>query len=166
MSPKAKKRTLVFFSATGLVLAAGWIALHPRHHDPYPFLQSHDLVDVGVRGPGSFGPAEIRLYSWQQPYREVIAQAKAELPKFGLKLRKFKNDTSDSANWTGDLIDGGPCGVGSDLWITISPGHQTSLASMMKTTDKSQDWTTVTISSSLDESWFNVVRYSLFAMHY
>ena len=165
MSPRAKKRIIVFFSVTGGVLAASWLALHPRHHDPYPFLQDHGLVDVGVVGPGSFGPKEIRFYSWHQPYGEVIAQAKTDLPKFGLKLHR--DDRKDgSAEWTSEIIDGGPCGESSDLWITISPGHQLSLRGTTNPKDYIPEWTTVTISSSLDESWFNVVRYTLFGMRF
>jgi hypothetical protein len=163
VSPRAKKRIIFFFSTSAFALAAGWLAMHPRHHDPYLFLQGHGLVDVGVIGPGSFGPKEIRLYSWRQPYGEVIAQAKIELAKHGLKLHR--DDRNDgSAEWTGEIIDGGLCGESSDLWITISPGHEASLTATRNPNDYIPDWTTVTVSSSLDESWLNVVRYTFFGM--
>lgn len=165
VSPRAKKRIIVFFSATGVVLATGWLALHPRHRDPYLFLQGHGLVDVGVVGPGSFGPKEFRLYSWRQPYGEVIAQAKIELPKHGLKLHR-DNRKDGSAEWTSAIIDGGLCGESSDLWVTISPGHELSLKGTTDPKDYVPEWTTVTVSSSLDESWLNVVRYTLFGMRF
>lgn len=162
VTARFKRRALWFLGVTGVVVTAFWLATHPRHHDPFPFLQNQSLLDVKVVGPGSFGPKEVRLYSWRQPQSEVIALAKAELPKFGLKQLASKNQKSDSVDWTAEVVDGGLCGLSSDTWVTILPGHSTSLTSERDPKDYIPEWTTVVVSSSLDESWLNVVRYTLF----
>ena len=166
MTVKARRRIGIAAAITGLVAVSFWIVTHPRHHDPYPFLKDQPLLDVAVRGPGSFGPKEFRLYSWHEPFERVKLAAKTDLPHYGLKRRKFKNDKSKNADWSGDIVDGGPCGVSSDIWITISPGNNPSIQGLMKKSDDNPEWTTVVVSSDLDESWVNVLRYTFFSLHY
>lgn len=143
--------------------SAFWVLIHPKHHDSYAFLKGHALLDVGCLGPSSFGPREYRLYCWKEPVTSVLAKAAKCLPKEGLKPSSA-GSPDEAFDWSGSIINGGPGGVRSDLWISILPKRVSNLHDYAKTDDYDLDWTTVVVSQELDKSWFNVLRYTFFSM--
>jgi hypothetical protein len=153
--------TLAGAAALGL---AGWVITHPVVRDPYKFLGGRLAGEVGVVGPGSWSAKEIRLYTWRQPWGEVAAVARKELTALGMNELPRKKGDLPGANWMGEIIDGGPCGIGSDKSVYILPGRAKRMTEFGEFTDSASDWVTVFVSSDLDESWVNVIRYTFFSI--
>ena len=149
--------------ALGTVVVASWCAIHPRTRDPYPFLKGHRVREVAVQGPGSWGPQELRTYSWKQPWRSVVAAARRDLPAFGLSERPDDPHREDVV-WTGKLIDGGLCGFGTDKSVTIVPGRSGPLRYSEPLSDEDPDWVTVLVQSDIDDNWITILRYTFFSM--
>lgn len=64
----------------------------------------------------------------------------------------------------GEMVDGGPCGIGSDTQIDIFPGKAMPLTLSGEYTDHDPEWVTVAIATDLEEGWINVIRYTFFAI--
>jgi hypothetical protein len=145
------------------LLIGGWALLHPRRHDPFPFLAGHDLVAVAVVPPGTWGPKEARLYSWREPWTSVAMKARHELPVFGLKERTRKKRDLVGATWMGGHISGnGLEGVDAELGVEVLPGRARELHSTGKLSDGDPKWVTVIVVSDLEDNWINILRYTTF----
>jgi len=147
---------IVVICGTFGLAAAGWILVHPVVRDPYPFLGGRRATFEGVMGPGSWSAKQLRAYTWKQPWREVAAVAKKELPGHGLT----QVTSTEGASWMGEMIDGGPCGIGSDTQLDVMPGRANPLTMSGAFTDKDPEWVSVFVATDLEDSWLNVLRYT------
>jgi hypothetical protein len=136
--------------------------MRPRIHDPYEFLNGHRVAHSGVIGPGSWGPRQIRTYTWRQPWKEVANEARGELIELGLKQMPSRDPKLPYIVWMDNPVDGGPCGIGADASVSIEQGRSLPLAWRNDSTDNDPEWVTVSISSALEDNWVNVLRYTFF----
>lgn len=142
----------------------GWRLINPRDHHPFPFLRDHAIVDVAVRGPGSWPASEIRSYSWKEPWQSVVASARKELPAYGLNERPQSKHVPNQVEWMGETVDGGPCGIGSDIEVVIARGRSRPLRESERLTDGDPEWVTVIVKTYLEDHWVNIIRYTFFPM--
>jgi len=164
MVRKRPRRAAIVLCIFVTAFVAAWFLLNPRRHDPYPFLKDHPLLGVGVLGPGTWEPSELRAYSWKEPYALVASRAAADLAKAGLRRRRFGKKAMSTVEWTSELYGNGLEGMYADLMIDIIPGRFAELRSTKSPADADPQWTTVIVSSRLEETWVNVVRYTCFPM--
>lgn len=164
MTLRARRCWAIGGGAVAILGLGVWTLLHPQTRDPYRFLDGQGVIDVSVLPPGSWPPTEVRMYSWRGSWQSAAASARAELPSFGLSERPRSKQFPDQARWLGELIDGGPCGINSDISVLIVRGRSRSLGDSASLTDDDPQWVTVLVSSFLDESWISVVRYTFFGM--
>ena len=153
---------IVVVAGAAILATTGWAITHPVVRDPYKFLGGRRAGEVGVIGPGSWSAKEIRSYSWQQPWHEVAAVARKELQAMGMEELPHKKGDLPGATWMDEIIDGGPCGIGSDKSVYILPGRAKRMTEFGEFTDNAPEWVTVFVSSDLEESWANVIRYTFF----
>jgi hypothetical protein len=132
--------------------------------DAYPFLKGHGITEVGVVPPGSWGPKELRAYSWKQPWTEVAEMGRADLEHCGLESRRPAKGARDQLEWSSKLFDGGPCGTDASTWVTIAKGRARHLRSAWPLTDGDPAWVTVLVDVDLEHTWINVIRYNLFGL--
>lgn len=64
----------------------------------------------------------------------------------------------------GELIDGGPCGINSPIAVFVTPGRSLPLRLSEKLSDGDPEWVTVHITTDLDETWVNILRYTFFGV--
>jgi len=152
-------------AAAAVLYTGAWVLLHPRTRDPFSILVNHAPVDVGVVGPGSFGPKEVRTYSWRQPWRSVVKEARRDLPARGLKERRPWQGAGPGSYWLGGHIESNQLeGTDAELEVDIEPGRTTAPVTMRSGPDGDSDWVTVTVIADLDDNWINMVRYTCFPM--
>ena len=166
MAAGKSRRWLIVAGACTIIAGAVWWVLHPWTHDPYPFLAGHRVADVSVLGPGSWPASETRAYTWRQPWRSVADRARRDLPAYGLAEQPKSKYFPESADWMGEIEDGGPCGKNSDTTVSIMRGRLLPLPLGRRDsyTDDDPEWVTVFVQTFLPETWVNVVRYTFFSL--
>ncbi|MBV6458378.1 MAG: hypothetical protein HONBIEJF_01505 [Fimbriimonadaceae bacterium] len=71
MTSRTRRGWKTAFASTAVLTIAAWMLINPRNKDRYLFLKDHPIVDVAVTGPGSWGPSEIRTYSWKGSWKST-----------------------------------------------------------------------------------------------
>lgn len=159
---RVRWRRLVLGSLAAIGLGA-WYLLRSHAFDPYRFLSGKSPVDVTILPPGSWAPAEARTYTWRANWLQVCAQARSELPRFGLAEEPISPWAFAMSRWMGEKIDGGPCGIGTDKSVLIARGRASPPPLTMALTDDDPNWVTVMATTDLEDNWINIVRYTFFA---
>ena len=153
------RTALIVIGSIACGLAAGVVlVLNPTKRDPFLFLSGKRVHRTGTLGPGSWGPKDIRIYTWEQDWKSVAAQAKLEMPKWGMTEIKSVGGVS----WGHNLVKCGPCGTGSDLFVDVFPGRANTLGSSQPLTDKNPKWVTVMVAADAEDNWLTILRYTVF----
>ncbi len=93
-----------------------------------------------------------------------MAIAQPELAELKIEQEKRVKPDARFALWRAGIVDGGLCGTSSSVSIYIEQGKARPITGRGPITDQDPNWVTVTISSDLDESWVNVIRYTFFSI--
>jgi hypothetical protein len=162
------KRGKVVLLSIGLVLVSlatvGWALVRRHSIDPYDFLRGRGVAHVGVIGPGSFAAKEIRTYTWRQPWAELVKEARPEMNRLKMEETLSTKAADKYVLWQAGLVHCGPCGASADVSIYALPGRALPLRQFGPQTDRDPEWVTVIVSSTLDENWINVIRYTFFSI--
>ncbi|MBC8066493.1 MAG: hypothetical protein H7Y17_16805 [Chlorobia bacterium] len=162
MASRWRKVGIAAIFVVSAMSVAGWIVINPRTTDSYKFLDGRRPAFVGVTGPGSWSAKECRSYTWKMPWKRVAAEVRKELGTAGMTEQKRHPKAPDGASWLAEIIDGGPCGIGSSLEIDVMKGQANRLTEFGYFTDGDPEWVTVFVTSDLDNTWANVLRYTFF----
>ncbi len=162
MTRRAKAVYVTVFAVIAVPSVAIWYIAHPSRRDPYPFLTGHRPVATKFSGPGSFGPKEVRVYTWNESWQEVLISARRDMAAFGLSEERRSKGQSEHTFLGGRVYRSGLEGTNADLMISVLPGRNHELRLSKPMSDDDPRWVTVLVQESLDESWSNVIRYSLY----
>ena len=160
-----RKRWPKIHALLGVCLLCAWALLHPQAVDPYPFLANHRPIDVSVLPPGTWGPRELRTYTWKQPWQTVASTARHDLPAFNLIEHKRRKKQGPGATWMSkETYGNGLEGTSADLILEIDPGRSQQKGSNAPFPDNDPAWVTVTVISTLVDNWITVLRYTFLGM--
>lgn len=102
------------------------------------------------------------MYTWKEPWDKVLSRARRELISSGLSEEPVRKGEVGSTFLGGVNVRGSFEGTDADLMIAIQPGQNRALRRSVTLSDGNSEWVTVIVQRTLDESWPNVVRYTLF----
>ena len=160
-----RKRWPVILALISVCLLGAWAILHPQTVDPYPFLTNHQPADVSVLPPGTWGPREVRTYTWQETWQTIANRARHELPAFRLTQHRRRKNQAPGATWMSkETYGNGLEGISADVVIEIDPGRSQPKGSNASLPDNDPNWVTVTVISTLYDNWITVLRYTFLGM--
>lgn len=140
----------------GVASVGMWLLIHPKVQDKYSFLGGRSPSEVAVMGPSmGRGPMEYRVYTLQEPWKQVAEDIRRELKKAGIQEVPRKPKSPPGANWN-------ICN--SDSGVFVSPGRALRMTQDGNPTDMDPRWVTVFVYGNLDDSWVNIIRYTCFGM--
>lgn len=121
------------------------------------------LVFTGIRRE----PRECRIYTWNEPWLVVTEAARRDLPKFKLIEHRRKKKGGPDAKWMSrETYGNGLEGLSADVVLNIVPGRTHQMRKDGPDIDNDPAWVTVSVITTLEDNWINILRYTFFSQSY